>query len=74
MKHSHTTLPLFIALLLALPAALRAAEATQTTFSVREDFGPGFDAKKFLTPLPNKNTTIRDGVMWTRGSSGGKYP
>jgi len=63
---------LLTALLLLL--ALRAAEAPTETFSVREDFGPGFDAKKFLTPIPNKNTTVRDGVLWTRGSSGGKYP
>ena len=41
---------------------------------MREDFGAGFDAKRFLTPIPNKNTIIRDGVMWTHGSSGGKYP
>jgi hypothetical protein len=44
------------------------------TFSVREDFGATFDAKKFITPIPNKNTVIRDGVMWTHGTSGGKYP
>jgi len=48
--------------------------ATPDTFTVREDFGSGFDAKKFLTPLPNKNTSVRDGVMWTHGASGGKYP
>ena len=48
--------------------------ATPDTFTVREDFGPGFDPKKFLTPIPNKNTSVRDGVMWTRGASGGKYP
>ncbi len=62
------------ALLLASPAVLYAAEATQALFSVHEDFGPGFDARKFLTPIPNKNTSVRDGVLWTRGSSGGKYP
>ena len=57
-----------------LSILLLAGCATPETFSVREDFGPGFDAKKFLTPLPNKNTSVRDGVLWTRGSSGGKYP
>ncbi len=50
------------------------ASAAPDTFSVSEDFGATFDAKKFITPIPNKNTSIRDGVMWTRGSSGGKYP
>ena len=48
--------------------------AAPETFSVSEDFGPGFDATKFLTPIPNKNTSVRDGVLWTHGSSGGKYP
>jgi len=57
-----------------LCALLLAGCASTETFSVREDFGPGFDAKKFLTPIPNKNTSIREGVMWTHGSSGGKYP
>jgi len=60
-----------LAALLALTLVGRAAP---DTFAVREDFGSGFDAKKFLTPLPNKNTSIREGVMWTHGSSGGKYP
>ncbi len=48
--------------------------APQNAFSVHETFGADFDAKRFLTPLPNKNTKIRDGVMWTHGASGGKYP
>ncbi|TSA30951.1 MAG: hypothetical protein D4R66_08130 [Opitutales bacterium] len=60
--------------LLLLCAGLLAGCASTEIFSVREDFGPDFDARKFITPLPNKNTSIRDGVMWTRGSSGGKYP
>ena len=41
---------------------------------IHETFGPDFDAKHFSTPIPNKNTEVRDGVLWTRGSSGGKYP
>ena len=61
--------------ILTLLAAWAAnASAAPDTFSVSEDFGATFDAKKFITPIPNKNTSIRDGVMWTRGSSGGKYP
>ena len=67
-------LPLLTALVLAPLVALPAADSPRETFSLREDFGAHFDAKKFLTPIPNKNTIIRDGVMWTRGSSGGKYP
>jgi hypothetical protein len=42
--------------------------------SIHETFDTPFDAKRFLTPIPNKNTEVRDGVLWTRGSSGGKYP
>jgi hypothetical protein len=60
--------------LLALGLLAASLEAAPDTFSVSEDFGASFDAKKFQTPIPNKNTSIRDGVMWTRGSSGGKYP
>ncbi len=41
---------------------------------IEEDFGGGFDASRFTTRIPNKNTEVRDGVLWTRGSSGGKYP
>lgn len=41
---------------------------------IHESFGPDFDARRFLTPIPNKNTSVREGVLWTRGSSGGKYP
>lgn len=41
---------------------------------IHETFGPEFDAKRFLTPIPNKNTSVRDGLLWTHGSSGGKCP
>jgi hypothetical protein len=61
---------LFAALCL-FPLVLTAAP---DTFSVHEDFGASFDPKKFLTPLPNKNTCVREGVLWTHGTSGGKYP
>ena len=57
-----------------LSALLLVGCATPDTFTVREDFGASFDAKKFITAIPNKNTSIREGVMWTHGSSGGKYP
>ena len=57
--------------------ALLALVFISTSFAAepfRETFGTEFDAKRFLTPIPNKNTSVRDGVLWTRGSSGGKYP
>jgi hypothetical protein len=41
---------------------------------IDETFGAEFDAKRFSTPIPNKNTEVRDGVLWTHGASGGKYP
>lgn len=65
------TLTLITALLLAPLSAVHAAEPA---LSIHETFDAKFDAKRFLTPIPNKNTEVRDGVLWTRGSSGGKYP
>lgn len=42
--------------------------------AIHETFGDGFDQARFTTPIPNKNTEVRDNVLWTRGSSGAKYP
>jgi len=64
-------LTLLTTLLLAPLLVLNAAEPAP---SIHETFDAPFDAKRFLTPIPNKNTEVRDGVLWTRGSSGGKYP
>jgi hypothetical protein len=33
-----------------------------------------FDQSLFLTKIPNKNTEVKNGALWTHGSSGGKYP
>ena len=63
----HTT-----ALIAVLLSALQAADPAP--IEIHETFGADFDARKFTTPIPNKNTEVRDGVLWTRGSSGGKYP
>jgi len=41
---------------------------------IHEDFESNFNPAHFSTPIPNKNTEVRDGALWTRGSSGGKYP
>ncbi len=59
-------------LLTALLAALHAADDKPRV--IYETFDASFDARHFITPIPNKNTAVRDGVLWTRGSSGGKYP
>lgn len=60
------------ALIAVLLSALQAADPAP--IEIHETFGADFDARKFTTPIPNKNTEVRDGVLWTRGSSGGKYP
>ena len=39
-----------------------------------ETFDQGFDPSRFQTKIPNTNTEVRNGVLWTRGESGGKYP
>lgn len=54
--------------------ALLISSVCHASETIHETFGPAFDAKRFLTPIPNKNTSVRDGVLWTRGASGGKYP
>jgi hypothetical protein len=60
---------------LSLSCSLPAAEIpAPAPGPIQESFGSDFDAKRFTTPIPNKNTQVRDGVLWTHGSSGGKYP
>jgi hypothetical protein len=66
MKHPFA---IFILLGSALPAA-----DTPKPVLIHETFDASFDASRFTTPIPNKNTEVRDGALWTRGSSGGKYP
>ncbi|MBL9146582.1 MAG: hypothetical protein JNM99_23070 [Verrucomicrobiaceae bacterium] len=58
----------------ALLFTLFVASISHASEPIHETFGTDFDAKRFLTPIPNKNTSVRDGVLWTHGSSGGKYP
>ncbi len=65
------TIALLTALLLAPLAALHADPAPAP---IHETFGADFNARRFITPIPNKNTQVRDGVLWTHGTSGGKYP
>lgn len=50
------------------------AEATAESTVFREDFEGDFDPSRFTTKIPNKNSEVRKGVLWTRGDSGGKYP
>ncbi len=56
--------------LLASLAVLHAAEPSR----IHETFGVSFDASQFSTTIPNKNTEVRDGVLWTRGPGVGNYP
>jgi arylsulfatase A-like enzyme len=51
----------------------RDAKFEQAPFSFSETFDE-FDPARFQTKIPNGNTQVRDGVLWTRGESGGKYP
>ena len=53
--------------------ALRRADAAKGLFTFSETF-EDFDPTRFQTKIPNKNTEVRNGVLWTRGESGGKYP
>jgi hypothetical protein len=66
------TLVAFAAAALLVPLA--ASHADEPGATIHETFDGKFDAKRFLTPIPNKNTEVRNGVLWTHGSSGGKYP
>lgn len=70
MKHQSIGV---IGLLLAHIASVKAADPVPIE-PIHETFDAAFDAKRFSTPIPNKNTEVRNGVLWTRGSSGGKYP
>lgn len=45
----------------------------QDAYIFRESFG-SFDPARFRTKIPNRNTEVRNGALWTRGKSGGKYP
>lgn len=64
---------LFLAVLWPTGSSI-ALRATEPDVTIVESFDDGFDAKRFTTPIPNKNTEVRNGALWTRGSSGGKYP
>ncbi len=52
---------------------LTAASAEDRVAAIRETFEP-FDAKRFSTPIPNQYTEVRNGALWTRGSTGTPYP
>lgn len=62
--------PYWLLILFSLVASSTAAERSS---SFLESFDT-FDSSRFHTKIPNKNTEVRDGVLWTRGKSGGKYP
>lgn len=68
----HPLVPMrpFLAALFLLGSPLCAGEP----FLLHETFDAPFDAKRFTTPIPNKNTSVHDGVLVTKGESGGKYP
>ncbi|HVJ88127.1 MAG TPA: hypothetical protein VM452_20855 [Caulifigura sp.] len=53
--------------------AFSAAIADDKVLEIHETFDR-FDAKRFSTPIPNKYTEVREGALWTRGSTGTPYP
>ena len=61
--------PFVFAALLILACGLPANGA----YRFSESFD-NFDSARFRTKIPNKNTSVREGALWTRGKSGGKYP
>ena len=75
MRPLFTLFILTVALSAAEPTTLRAEiiSQAQAAFRFSESFD-NFDPARFRTRIPNKNTMVRDGALWTRGKSGGKYP
>ena len=59
--------------LFAVIAVSFTAAYAQSPQSFSETFD-SFDPARFHTKIPNRNTEVRDGVLWTHGQSGGKYP
>ena len=57
----------------AKPPVAPAAVSDKRAVVFRET-SDNFDPQRFLTNIPNKNTKVRDGILWTHGDSGGKYP
>jgi hypothetical protein len=50
------------------------AFATEKSYVLLKETFDTHHPQHFLTELPNKNTSFKKGVMWTRGESGRKYP
>jgi arylsulfatase A-like enzyme len=51
----------------------RRPEPAKGLFTFSETF-ENFNPTRFQTKIPNKNTEVRNAVLWTRGESGRKYP
>ncbi|MCP5540704.1 MAG: hypothetical protein H7A52_11250 [Akkermansiaceae bacterium] len=71
---SRRIVPTFAALTMLGVGASAGADEPPIPLAFHETFDAPFDASRFLTPIPNKNTAVRDGALWTHGASGGKYP
>lgn len=69
-QHSPTRARIFLVALLSTVAIGLCAQSPEV---FRETFEE-FDSTRFRTKIPNQNTEVRDGALWTRGKSGGKYP
>ena len=64
----------WIGILVQLLAIYPSTDLTaQAPFEFSENFD-NFDPRRFQTKIPNQNSRVRRGVLWTHGESGGKYP
>ncbi|MAI69512.1 MAG: hypothetical protein CMM01_01160 [Rhodopirellula sp.] len=76
MKHLTSSINT-ITLLGILVQHLAIYRLEDSTVQAPLDFSENFDnydPSRFLTKIPNGNSCIRNGVLWTRGEGGGKYP
>lgn len=60
---------------IAVPVFLLLATASMASepSDIHETFDD-LDPVRFLTPIPNRHTRVRDGVLWTRGGPQQGYP
>jgi len=66
--HSRPTILVCSLLIIALLGT-----SAHGAFRFSETFD-NFDPARFRTKIPNQNTEVRNGALWTRGKGGGKYP
>lgn len=68
-----SSVPVLLCAVFSAAGPALAGDAPEST-EFREDFEGDFDPSRFTTKIPNGNSEVRKGALWTRGDSGGKYP